>query len=99
MSTPEESFEIAVDESSERTARERAISSLETANDCDRLAELARMDDLEEQYREQAVTGLAHPQCKPMLETLVASGDLEASLRERAEALLDETPNDSGAGP
>lgn len=57
------------------------------------------MDDIEEQYREQALTGLAHPQCKSTLQTLVESGDLSESLQKQAEALLHDTPDDSGAGP
>lgn len=99
MSTPEENFETAVDEAGETEARERAINQLETASDCDRLADLVRMDDLEEQYREQALTSLAHPQCKPVLRTLVESGNLPESLQERAETLLRDTADDSGAGP
>lgn len=99
MSTPEENFETAMDESSEAEARETAIGELETANDCDRLAELTRADDLEERYRERALTGLAHPQCKSVLQTLVEDGDLPASLREQAETLVEETPDGAGAGP
>jgi hypothetical protein len=99
MSTPEENFETAMDESSDAEAREAAIDHLETANDCDKLAELARMDDLEDRFRERAVAGLAHPQCKPMLQTLAEDGDLPASLREQAETLVEETPDGAGAGP
>ncbi|WP_276253454.1 hypothetical protein [Halomontanus rarus] len=96
MSTPEENFDIATDESSDSEARERAIGQLETANDCDRLADLARTDDLETEYRERALSGLAHPQCKPKLQTLVDDGAIDGSLRERAESLLEETPDDAG---
>lgn len=99
MSTPEENFETAVDESREPEAREKAISVLETANDCNRLSDLVRMDDIEERYREKALTGLAHPQCTSMLRTLVEDGTLPESLQERAETLLRETADDSGAGP
>ena len=99
MSTPPENAEIAADESSDAEERERAISELETANDCDRLAELVRRDDLDERYRERALEGLAHPQCRPRLQTLAEGGDLSESLRGRAETLLDETPEGAGAGP
>lgn len=99
MSTPPENFEIAADESSDAEERERAIGELVTANDCDRLAELVRRDDLDERYRERALEGLAHPQCRPMLQQLADGGDLPESLQGRAESLLDETPEDAGAGP
>lgn len=99
MSTPEDDFETALDSSSDPAARERAIGELETANDCDKLADLARNDDLDETYREQALTGLAHPQCKSMLREVAEGGDLPESLRKRAEELLEDTPDDSGAGP
>jgi hypothetical protein len=99
MSTPEDNFETALDASSDASARERAIDELETANDCDRLADLVREDDLDETYREQALTGLAHPQCKSILREVAEGDDLPSSLRERAETLLDETPDDSGARP
>ncbi|WP_115865741.1 hypothetical protein [Halorussus litoreus] len=99
MSTPEENFEIARDESNDRSARESAIGGLETANECDSLADLARMDDLDETLRERALAGLAHPQCKLLLRELAEGEDLPDSLRERAETLLDDTPGDTGAGP
>jgi len=99
MHTPEENFEIATDESNDREARESAIGTLETANECSRLAELARMGDLDETYRELALDGLAHPQCRTRLRQLVDGDDLEGSLEERAESLLDETPESAGAGP
>ncbi|NEU55909.1 hypothetical protein [Halorussus sp. MSC15.2] len=99
MSTPADHFETALDESSDAAARERAIGELETANECDRLADLAREDDLDETYREQALSGLAHPQCKSMLRQVAEDGDLPESLRDRAETLLEDTPDDSGAGP
>ena len=99
MSTPEEKFETARDGSGETEERERAIDELGTANECDRLAELVRMDDLEDRYRERALSGLAHPQCRLTLESLVESGDLPGSLLEEAESLLDGTPEDAGAGP
>lgn len=98
MSTPEEKFEIAVDESADGETRMAAIGELKTANDCGRLAELARMDDLEERYRERALAGLAHPQCKTKLRS-VADGDLPESLRERADELLEDAPDEAGAGP
>jgi hypothetical protein len=99
MVTPEENFETAMDESGDPEARETAIGELETANDCDRLAELVRADDLEDRYRERALTGFAHPQCKPTLQSLVEDGDLPASLHEQAESLVEETPDGGGAGP
>lgn len=99
MSTPAENFETAVDESSDAEARKRAIGDLETANDCDKLAEIVQQDDLDSQYRERALEGLAHPQCRPMLQSVVDGGDLPESLRERAETLLDDTPETAGAGP
>lgn len=99
MSTPEENFEAASAGSTGDEERERAIDDLGTANECDKLADLARMDDLDEQYREQAVATLATPQCTETLRTLAEGDDLPGSLRERAESLLEETPDDSGAGP
>lgn len=99
MSTPEENLETAVDESSEREARLGAIDVLETANECDSLAEIVTRDGIDEQYREQALESLAHPQCKTTLRGLVDDGDLTESLRERAETLLAETPDGAGAGP
>ena len=99
MSTPPENAEIAADESADAEERERAIDELETANDCDKLAELVRRDDLDERYRERALEGLAHPQCRPRLQKLVDGGDLSESLRGRAETLLDDTPEGAGAGP
>lgn len=99
VSTPEQSFEVAVDESRETDARMDAIDQLEAANECDRLAELVRGADVAEEYRERALSGLAHPQCRSTLETLVGSEDLSEALRERAEALLEDTPEDAGAGP
>lgn len=99
MSTPEQNFETAMDEESDDEAREQAINDLETANECDMLADLARSDDIAQEYREQALAGLAHPQCKSMLEELADGEKLPESLRERAESLLDETADDAGAGP
>ena len=99
MSTPEENFETAIDESSEREARLQAIGVLETANECDSLADIVTKEDLDEQYREEALDGLGHPQCRSTLEVLVDDGDLTESLREHAESLLSETPDDAGAGP
>lgn len=99
MSTPPENFETAVDDSSDPEARERAIGDLETANDCDKLAEIARQDDIEDRYRERALEGLAHPQCRSILEQVADGGALPESLRDRAQALLDETPDGAGAGP
>lgn len=98
MSTPEENFEIAVDETGEREARERAIDGLQTANECAKLADLVRTDGLDERYRERALTNLAHPQCKPMLQTLVEGGELSESLQEQAETHLETTPDGSGVG-
>lgn len=99
MSTPPENFETAVDDSSDPEARERAISDLETANDCDKLAEIARRDDLEDRYRERALEGLAHPQCRSILQRVADDEALPESLRDRGEALLEDTPGDAGAGP
>lgn len=99
MSTPEQNFETAMDEESDDEAREQAINDLETANECDALADLAQSGDIAEEYREQALAGLAHPQCKSMLQEVADGGDLPDSLRERAESLLDEIPDDAGAGP
>lgn len=99
MGTPEQNFETAVDQSSDDEERERAIGLLETANECDSLAEIVGMDDLEDRYREQALTALAHPQCKATLADLAEDESLEESLRQRAESLLDETPDNAGAGP
>jgi len=99
MSTPEENFEIACDESSDRAERETAIGELETANECDSLADLARMDDLDETLRERALSGMARPQCEQMLRELAEGEELPESLQKQAETLLDDTPGDTGAGP
>ena len=99
MSTPEENFETAIDESSEREARQQAIDTLETANECDSLAEIAAKEDIDEGIRERALESLAHPQCKARLQALVDDGELTESLEERGESLLAETPDDAGAGP
>lgn len=99
MSTPEENLEIALDDAREAESREQAIGALQTANDCDALAEVVRADDVESEYRELAMTKLAHPQCKATLETLHESGEIPDSLRDQAEELLQDTPDDSGAGP
>lgn len=99
MSTPEENADIAVDESTDASAREAAIDDLEAANACAELADIALNDDLDDRYREQAVASLAHPQCKPTLQTLVDESDLPESLQRRAEELLDDTPDRTGTGP
>lgn len=52
MKTPQKNFEIAVDESHGREAREDAIDNLQTAIECDKLADLVRMNELDEQYRQ-----------------------------------------------
>lgn len=99
MSTPEENVEIALDESYDDSARESAIDDLETANECDRLADVVLDDDVDDRYRKRALTGLAHPQCTATLRTLAGNGDLPQSMRERAEELLDDTVESAGAGP
>ena len=95
MSATEEQFEIAADESNGDDERERAINELETANECRKLADLVRMADLDDRYREQALEGLGHPQCRSTLEPLVEDGDVPESLQDRAEALLEEMPDDA----
>ncbi|WP_459191871.1 hypothetical protein [Halosimplex sp. J119] len=99
MSTPEENLEVALDDSRDAEAREAALDDLETANDCDKLSDVVRRDEIDDRYRERALSKLAHPQCKATLETLSESDDLPEPLREQAEELLGETPGDSGAGP
>ena len=95
MSATEENFETAADASSEDEARENAIGELETANECSKLADLVRMDDIDDRYREQALEALGHPQCRSTLETLAGEEDLPESLRERAESLVEDLPEDS----
>ena len=99
MSTPDENFETAVNDSQSADARRRAIDDLEAANECEKLSTLVRRDDIGTQYREQAMSSLAHPQCKDRLEALVERGEIPSSLEEQAESLLRETPDDAGAGP
>ena len=99
MSTPEENVEIALDESNDDSARESAIDDLETANECDRLADIVLDDNVDDRYREQALASLAHPQCTATLRTLAEDDDLPQSMRDRAEELLDDTPESAGAGP
>ncbi|MFC6825802.1 hypothetical protein [Halopelagius fulvigenes] len=99
MATPEENHEIALDESSDREERERAIDQLEAANECDTLAELVRNDGLGDDLRKQALESLAHPQCKPMLENLVENGEVPEAFEDDGRTLLEQTPDDSGAGP
>jgi hypothetical protein len=97
--TPEENYDTALDQSTDRATRERAIENLEAANECDMLVELVQTDGLERRYREQALSSLAQPSCRTTLETLVGETDLDESLAERAGSLLEETPEDAGAGP
>lgn len=99
MSTPEENYEIATDDSSDADTREEAIDALEAANECQRLQEIVHSDGLEERVRERALEGLANPQCRPTLENIADGGDLDGSLRERAESLLEETPEGTGGSP
>ncbi|RDI70650.1 hypothetical protein [Halopelagius longus] len=99
MPTPEENHEIALDESSDREDRERAINQLEAANECDMLADLVRSDGLEDALRKQAFESLAHPQCKPTLETLVENGEVPEAFEGDGRTLLEQTPDDAGAGP
>lgn len=98
MSTPEGDFETAVDQSNDREAREGAIDELDTANECDTLADLVRLDELETEYREQALDRLASPQCRPALEPLVDDSALPDTLREQAERLLEDVPDDVEPG-
>ena len=99
MSTPEANFEIAVDDSRDEQERRQAIDSLEAANECDLLANLVQRDDLSAALRETALESLAHPQCKPMLAKVGEDDDLPESLADQAATLLEETPDDAGAGP
>lgn len=99
MTTPEESFETVVDGSREAEARTDAIEQLATANECDRLEDLVRSADLDEQYREKALTSLANPQCKSTLEQLVDHEEIPETMQDKAETLLQETADDAGAGP
>lgn len=99
MATPEESHEIALDESNDREDRKRAIGQLEAANECDMLADLVRNDSLEDDLRKLAFENLAHPQCKPVLETLVENGEVPEAFEGDGRTLLEQTPDDSGAGP
>jgi hypothetical protein len=102
MSTPEENAEIAVDESQEASAREKAIDGLEAANECGSLADVVLNERVDDRYRERALTALAHPQCTATLRSLAESSDLSRSMRQRAQELLAETPDsagkDTGAG-
>lgn len=99
MSATETYFETAVDSSNDEETREQAIDDLEAANECDMLADLVRNDELDDTFRERALTGLAHPQCEATLESLADSGDVSETYSERASRLLEETPDDAGAGP
>ncbi|MFC6719510.1 hypothetical protein ACFQGT_14025 [Natrialbaceae archaeon GCM10025810] len=99
MSTPQENFEIALDDSSDADAREEAIGDLETANECARLEEIVRNDGLDDRMRERALEGLANPQCRPTLESVADGDDLDGSLTERAESLLEETADGTGGSP
>ena len=96
MTETGERYDIAVDESNDAEARERAIDDLETANECDELAKLVRADGLDDRYREQALASLAHPPCKQTLEQLLDAEDLPESLRGRAEELAQETSEGAG---
>jgi hypothetical protein len=99
MSTPEGDFETALDESADAERRERAIDELRTANECDRLADIAERDGLGERYRALALEDRAHPQCRPTLSRLVEDGGLPEALHGRAESLLSEISEGSGAEP
>lgn len=99
MSSPEESFEVAVDGGREAEERTQAIEALARANECGRLSELARRDGLDPEFRERAVAALAEPQCKTTLESVVEEGKLPDGLHEKAETWLGQTPDHTGAGP
>lgn len=99
MSTPQENFELATDDATDPEERERAIADLETANECDSLAELVGADDIAMRFRERALDGLDHPQCSSTLEELADDESLSESMRDRAREMLGETPEDAGAGP
>lgn len=90
MSTPEESFETAMDESSDDAAREEAIDALEAANECASLAAVVERDDVADRFRRQALDALATPQCDSALRRLSEHDALDASLREDAERLLED---------
>ncbi|RBI58989.1 hypothetical protein DMJ13_24580 [halophilic archaeon] len=88
--TPKECVDLAVDESASKDRREDAIQELKTANECDELEKLVRMDGLDDRYRERALRALATPQCDSTLRELVEEGPLDESLRESATELLRE---------
>lgn len=94
MGTPSEDYETAADSSNDREERERGIDELETANECDLLADLLLDEDLETPFREQALDRLATMQCKPTLETIVEERPLPEDLQAQAEHLLAEVPDD-----
>lgn len=99
MSAPEESFDIAVDDSNSAERRRSAIDDLRAANECARLANIVTRDDLDSEFREMAVSCLANPQCGTTLRDLLDDGEVPESLRDHAERRLQESPDDTGAGP
>lgn len=88
--TPEECVEVAVNASADQEDRSEAIHELKMANECDELAELVLMDDLENQLRQQALRSLGTPQCDSMIQRLIEDGSLDQSLQQEAENLLSE---------
>lgn len=88
VSTPEESFETAVDESSDREAREAAIEALEAANECDMLAEVVTRTDLADDLRRRALDALATPQCEATMQDLAADDGFDLS--DEAGRLLED---------
>ncbi len=88
MSTPEERFETAMDESHSREEREAAVDALAAANECDTLAKIAARDDFAAEFRRRALDELATPQCEATLRDLAADNGFD--LRDEAESLLED---------
>lgn len=95
VSTPEESLELALDETADRERRAAAIGQLRTANECDGLAAVAT-GDVPAELRRRAVEAMGEPQCEEMLAELLEDDELSGDLRERAEQLVREGAEDDG---
>lgn len=96
MSTPEQSLEVALDETADRERREAAIRQLHTANECDGLAAVATGDGVPDDLRRLAVEAMGGPQCEEMLEVLLEDGELSGDLEERAAELVREGAEHDG---
>ncbi|MFB6163599.1 MAG: hypothetical protein ABEJ31_00395 [Haloarculaceae archaeon] len=96
MSTREENLETALDGDRDEDARIEAVDRLETANDCDKIADVLTADDATDALRERALEGLASPQCQEMLQSMLEDDRIPDGYRDRAEGMVQ---GEEGSGP